>query len=420
MRVGFVLLLLLGLLFIAPAHTPAAARMSLPLTATATRVLPTHIGLGLAASSNTTGIYGWMPASHIPWDYAYQYLTGGVNTGHGWETWKSEGRFPLYYALGAASHHYIPVFSYYNLQMSIGLCTYCSESHRSLANLNDAHVMNAYFHDFALLMQRLGPGAYSGVRGFGKTAIVHVEPGLSGYAEQAVLDNHQCYGYCTGQGNNPALLAATVSRSGYKPVNTYANTYQGFSLALTHLRDLYAPNVLLAFHVSNWATTVNIGRDKSAAIDATALGREAGQFIVQSSVGGLPPNARGYDLIFNDVSDRDAAYDKYKQGYVSGNDSTWWDSLRACPQTPQLPGLVFDPTGTTSVVAGVAGGRARHPRAVAHPQERRGGGCGASGDRWWTQDRVWMAPTDPGIDQNVRGTGGRFVDTLLHFRLRRR
>jgi len=187
--------------------------------------------------------------------------------------------------------------------------------------------MNAYFHDFALLMQRLGPGAYSGVRGFGKTAIVHVEPGLSGYAEQAVLDNHQCYGYCTGQGNNPALLAATVSRSGYKPVNTYANTYQGFSLALTHLRDLYAPNVLLAFHVSNWATTVNIGRDKSAAIDATALGREAGQFIVQSSVGGLPPNARGYDLIFNDVSDRDAAYDKYKQGYVSGNDSTWWDSL---------------------------------------------------------------------------------------------
>jgi len=86
--------------------------------------------------------------------------------------------------------------------------------------------------------------------------------------------------------------------------------------------------------------------------------------------------------------------------------------VRACPQTPQLPGLVFDPTGTTSVVAGVAGGRARHPRAVAHPQERRGGGCGASGDRWWTQDRVWMAPTDPGIDQNVRGTGGRFVDTL--------
>jgi len=86
--------------------------------------------------------------------------------------------------------------------------------------------------------------------------------------------------------------------------------------------------------------------------------------------------------------------------------------LRACPQTPQLPGLVFDPTGTTSVVAGAAGGRARHPRAVAHPQERRGDGCGASGDRWWTQDRVWMAPTDPGIDQNVRGTGGRFVDTL--------
>jgi len=95
-------------------------------------------------------------------------------------------------------------------------------------------------------------------------------------------------------------------------------------------------------------------------------------------------------------------------------DAPGYDKLRACPQTPQLPGLVFDPTGTTSVVAGATGGRARHPRAVAHPQERRGGGCGASGDRWWTQDRVWMAPTDPGIDQNVRGTGGRFVDTLSY------
>ncbi len=29
-----------------------------------------------------------------------------------------------------------------------------------------------------------------------------------------------------------------------------------------------------------------------------------------------------------------------------------------------------------------------------------------------------MAPTDPGIDQNVRGTGGRFVDTLLEQRRR--
>ncbi len=323
MRAGLFLLVALFFLSAAPVQSPTVQGAA---PATASRALPAHIGLGLAASPNTTGIYGWMPASRIPWDYAYQYLTGGVNTGYGWETWKSGGQFPLYYARGAASHHYIPVFSYYDLQMSIGPCAHCSGSHQVLANLNDAHVMGAYFRDFALLMQRLGPGAYNGVRGFGKTAIVHVEPGLSGYAEQAVLANRQCFGYCSGQGNNPALLMAAVRTSGYKPVAAYANTYQGFSLALTRLRDLYAPNVLLAFHVSNWATTINIGRDKDVTIDAAALGREAGQFVVQSSVGSLP-NARGYDLIFNDVSDRDAAYDKYKQGYVSGNDATWWDRL---------------------------------------------------------------------------------------------
>ena len=120
--------------------------------------LPTHFGIGLTAHPDNTGIYGWMPNSGVPWDYAYQYLSGGVNTGGGWETWNTSGQFPLYYAQGAASHHYIPVLDYYELLQSNGSCGSCGEAQKDLSNLNNAGLMSSYFQNFALLMQRLGPG----------------------------------------------------------------------------------------------------------------------------------------------------------------------------------------------------------------------------------------------------------------------
>ena len=46
--------------------------------------LPQHFGLGLMNNSQQLD---WMTTSGIPWDYRYQYLTGGVNTGNGWTTW---------------------------------------------------------------------------------------------------------------------------------------------------------------------------------------------------------------------------------------------------------------------------------------------------------------------------------------------
>jgi len=276
--------------------------------------LPTHLGIGLAALPDSSGIYGWMPDSHIPWDYAYQYLSGGANTGHGWETWNTSGQFALYYAQGAASHNYIPVFSYYEMLQSNGSCGSCGEAQKDLSNLNNTSTMASYFQNFALLMKRLGSGTYDGIAGFGKTAIVHVEPDLSGFAEQSVLDNSKCYGYCAGQGNNPALLQAAVNSSGVSDVVGYPNTYQGFNQALLHLRDRYAPNVRLAFHVSTWATINDIGSSTDSTLDATALGQEAGSFAAQNGA---------YDLIFNDVGDRDAGYYKY----VYNNPHAWWDKL---------------------------------------------------------------------------------------------
>ena len=306
-------------------HAPRAAHAASSSFATRDipSGLPAHLGIGLAAEPSTDGIYGWMPNSGVPWDYAYQYLAGGVNTGGGWETWNAGAQFPLYYAQGAALHNYIPVFSYYEMFQSNGSCGSCGESQKDLSNLNNAATMASYYQNFALLMKRLGSGTYDGVTGFGKTAIVHVEPDLSGYAEQAVLDNMTCSGYCTGQGNDPALLKAAVKGSGYGDVTAYPDTYQGFNQALLHLRDLYAPNVLLAFHVSTWATTKDVGSDTSTTLDANALGQEAGSFAAQSGATAMPGVASTYDLLFNDVANRDAGDSKY----VYNDPNAWWDKL---------------------------------------------------------------------------------------------
>jgi len=313
--------LLAAIAFLIAASTvPLGPLGAWPAHAAAPSGLPNHLGIGLSGGPTAGGIYGWMPDSGVPWDYAYQYLVGGVNTGGGWETWNTNGQFATWYAQGAASHGYIPVLSYYELQQSNGSCGSCGETQKDLSNLNNPGTMASYYQNFALLMKRLGTGTYDGIAGFGKTAIVHVEPDLSGFAEQAVLDNTRCSGYCTGQGNDPALLKAAVKGSSDPDVAAYPDTYQGFNQALLHLRDLYAPNVLLAAHVSNWATSKDIGGPDQS-LDATALGQEAGAFVAASGITGPPAGARGYDLLFNDVADRDAGYIKANWGV-----DTWWDA----------------------------------------------------------------------------------------------
>src|ERR1700730_14108112 len=101
---------LLAVLLSAVAVSPAHGQ--------STTSLPTHFAFGLAASPGDT----WMPRSGIAFDYRYQYLAGGVNTGHGWETWNPNGTFALNYASEAAQHGYLPMFPYYELVQTSGDC----------------------------------------------------------------------------------------------------------------------------------------------------------------------------------------------------------------------------------------------------------------------------------------------------------
>ena len=289
----------------AAASTLASAAASTPASA----ALPqAHLALGLTAGPTDLAPGGWVPTSGVTWDYAYQYLAGGANTGAGWQTWNAGGQFPVLYARAAHSAGTIPVFPYYMLLQSNGPCGSCGEQQKDLAHLDDAGVMGAWFADFATLMQRLGSD-------YGGPAIVHIEPDLSGYAEQAVIDPAgHCFGHCSGAGNDPTRLHAAVASTGVAAVSGFANTYQGFNDAILHLRDLYAPNVALAFHVSDWATLFDVGSYPGTDVDFGLKGQLAGQFAAASGVVTSAPGVSHYDLVFNDVADRD-----------SGISGTWWD-----------------------------------------------------------------------------------------------
>jgi Fibronectin type III domain len=253
--------------------TPSTA--SIPAAA-----LPsTRLEFGLA---NGPMDLSWMTSSGVPWKYRYQYLSGGANTGVGWETWNTPtGAFASFYM--SASGSYIPVFSYYELLQS-NPSTGANESDRDFSNLNNSATMNAYYANFKLLMQKAGA--------YGKQVVVHVEPDLWAYLQQRA-----------GSGD-ASTLNASVASSGFADVATMPNTVQGFGWALAHLRDLYAPNAVLGIHASVWAAGI-------ANPDATAA------FLNSAGIS-ANIHASSWDVVFSDVDDHDAGW------WEQNGSNRWW------------------------------------------------------------------------------------------------
>src|SRR6266550_3430050 len=165
-----------------------------------------NLSFGLSSEPNALT---WMTSSGVPWTYRYTYLSAGVNTGHGWETWNTPaGQYATYYMNASAAAGYIPVFSYYELLQSnpsVG----SNESDRDFSNLNNASTMNAYYGNFVLLMQKAAA--------FGGQVIVQVEPDLWGYLEQRA-------GVASA-----STLSAMVKSSGHADVAGIPDTAQGFA-----------------------------------------------------------------------------------------------------------------------------------------------------------------------------------------------
>lgn len=235
-----------------------------------------------------------MRESGVPWTYRYQYLTGGVNTGRGWATWRRDGSFVTDYLRDSEAMNTIPVFTYYQLLVSAPAAG-SDERSRLLSNLRDPQTMAAYFQDFVLLLRRLASTA--------KPVIVHIEPDLSGYAQQLVLRSD----------NDASSVPASVASSGHAGLGDLANNYRGYQQALIRLRDQIAPNVVLATHASGWAAGDDIGLATNPNLDVGDIAAKTIRFL----------NSAGLtELLFVDPSDRDAGFDERINGDGGAH---WWD-----------------------------------------------------------------------------------------------
>jgi len=233
--------------------------------------------------------------------FRYQYLTGGVNTGRGWETWDAGGQYALNYMLESDQHGYIPAFVYYELCLSNGPQpgSYCGGHNvaQNTGNLASASTMKAYFANWVLLMQK--------IRAFGKPALVIVEPDLWAFLENA-----------TNGTDNAADVPASIASSGHADAAGFPNTVQGFAWALLHIRDKFAPNALLALHASTWAGGTDIATDTRASLDVAAVVRRESAFLNSAGLVGNPAGVSSWDVLSNDAADFDSA---------QPGGRSWWD-----------------------------------------------------------------------------------------------
>lgn len=113
------------------------------------------------------------------------------------------------YVRESLAAHTIPVFTYYQMLDSAPTVG-GSEQARDLSNMRNPSTMSAYWSDYELLLRRIAQSAGNHL------VVVHVEPDLWGYLEQA--------------------HATALARS--------------FAQRLIALRNQLAPHVLLAYHLS--------------------------------------------------------------------------------------------------------------------------------------------------------------------------
>lgn len=234
---------------------------------------------GAAAMKATTGF-----------GFRYQYLAGGVNTGSGWATWNTNGDFAKYYIQDSVANGITPVLTYYQIRQSTPGANQ-AEDVGVLNNLQNVATMQAYFADLKLFFQKsAGPNL----------VVLHVEPDMWGYLQQKA------------SGDNAASVSSAVGSTGIAELAGLPNNAAGVAQAVVRLRDQYAPNVKLAYHLSYWGTGVDPLYSKPSDTTIDQLAARSAAFY--NSLGA------NFDLSFAEFSDRDSAF--YTAQY--GNPNTWW------------------------------------------------------------------------------------------------
>ena len=151
-----------------------------------------------------------------------------------------------------------PVFTYYMIYQSLpgggG-----SEQSAVLANLNNTV-------DDAGVLGRSQAVLPAGRRLPEHAVVLHVEPDMWGYVQQAASNDN----------------AATFPRRSARPASRSwpgcRTTSPGMAQGIVRLRNQYAPNVILGYHVSVWGTGTDISMSDPSDSQVDALGNRAGAF----------------------------------------------------------------------------------------------------------------------------------------------
>jgi hypothetical protein len=272
--------------------TPTSTPTPYPTpTGTPAGPIPTAVGSNfMIGLSNLPGDTAWLQQSKILWSARYTYLTGGPNTPNNWTNWNSpSGQYATYYLNNSAASNVLPVFTYYQILAS-NPQPYNETLAGYVTKFNDAACMQAYYNDWKLLMQKCA--AYN------RPVIVHVEPDTWGYMQLTK--------------STPGAYAVKVAGSGHPEAAGLPDTAVGFAQMLVRMRTKYAPKVLLALHASTWCAGTDITLNSDPTYNVAANAQRTGAWL--SSLGS------GWNMVFVDVADRDAAYKQIVRGQ-----NTWWD-----------------------------------------------------------------------------------------------
>ncbi|HLF78477.1 MAG TPA: hypothetical protein VJB57_13425 [Dehalococcoidia bacterium] len=227
-----------------------------------------------------------------PFGFRYQYLAGGANTGTGWSTWNPSGTFVTNYIDDSVSNGIVPVFTYYVLRQSQPGREDGDDIDANMKNLQDAATMKAYWEDVKLFFLRAAGE---------KLVVLQVEPDLWGFMQTKSTRD------------NAATVPAKVGSTGVPELNGLPDDMAGFAQAFVRLRDRYASNVSLGYHLSIFGTGVDPVYNNPSFNEIDRLAARSSAFYKSLNA--------DFDVVFMDASDRDAGFNEV----VNNNRFSWWD-----------------------------------------------------------------------------------------------
>jgi hypothetical protein len=224
----------------------------------------------------------------------YQYLSGGVAGTKGWQSYGPGASFIDSYVDESVASGLMPIFSYYMLLQSAPPAARGGEREIDLRNLASASLMRAYFRDIETFLR------YAGALG-PHEIVLHVEPDLWGYIEQSA------------SGDDASSVPALVSATGLSELRGLPNNAAGLAQAIVRLRDQLAPNVLLAYHLSVFGTGKDLLYSKPSLPEVGRLAARSARFYRSLKA--------PFDLVFSELSNRDAAYSEV---VLKDHGASWW------------------------------------------------------------------------------------------------